>query len=145
VHAHEDKTRPKNYNLNGHLSALRGCLVALKAGLHPEPSWPELQERCQHNPQIPFQALVKHRNSANVDDLRASTEDPSIRQLLGLEGDLGLKLGLTNGWAYNVSKLVGNYGEIYDRNLGPDTPTYIPRGVNSLWTDGGLIYSPPIK
>ena len=58
----EDKTRSKNYNLNGNLSARRVGLVALKADLHPEPSWPALQERCQHNPQIPFQALVKHRS-----------------------------------------------------------------------------------
>ena len=57
----EDKTRSKNYNLNCNLSALRVCLVTLKANLHPEPSWPELQERCQHNPQIPFHALMKHR------------------------------------------------------------------------------------
>jgi hypothetical protein len=57
----EDKTRSKNYNLNCNLSALRVCLVALKADLHSEPSWPELQERCQHNPQIPFHALMKHR------------------------------------------------------------------------------------
>jgi hypothetical protein len=57
----EDKTRSKDYNLNCNLSALRVCLVALKADLHPEPSWPQLQERCQHDPRIPFQALVKHR------------------------------------------------------------------------------------
>ena len=55
----EDKTRSKNYNLNCNLSALRACLVMIKADLHSESSWPELQERCQHNPQIPFQALVK--------------------------------------------------------------------------------------
>ena len=58
----EDKTRSKNYNLNCNLAALRICLVALKADLHSEPSWPELQERCQHNPQIPLQALGKHRS-----------------------------------------------------------------------------------
>lgn len=58
----EDKTRSKNYNLNCNLSALRVCLVALKADLHPELSWPELQERCQHNPRIPLQALLKHRS-----------------------------------------------------------------------------------
>lgn len=57
----EDKTRSKNYNLNCTLSALRICLVKIKADLHPEPSWPELQECCQFNPLIPFQALVKHR------------------------------------------------------------------------------------
>ena len=58
----EDKTRSKNYHLNCNLSALRVCLVALKAELHVESSWPELQERCQHNPQIPLQALLKHQS-----------------------------------------------------------------------------------
>ena len=83
--------------------------------------------------------------SANVDDIRSSTTDPNVMRLLGLEGDMGIKLGLSNDWAYNVIKQVGNYGEIYDRNLGPDTPTYIPRGVNNLWINGGLIYAPPIR
>jgi len=59
---HEDQTRSKNYNLNCNLAALRICLVALKAELHPESSWPKLHERCQHNPNIPFQALVNHRS-----------------------------------------------------------------------------------
>ena len=58
----EDKTRSKNYNLNCNLSALRVCLVAIKADLHPELSWPELQERCQHDPTIGFRSLVKHRS-----------------------------------------------------------------------------------
>jgi hypothetical protein len=58
----EDHTRSKNYHLNCNLSALRVCLVALKADLHPESSWPELQERCQHDPHIPFRALIKHRS-----------------------------------------------------------------------------------
>jgi hypothetical protein len=58
----EDATRSKNYNLNCTLAALRVCLVALKADLHSESSWPQLQERCQHNPNVPFQALVKHRS-----------------------------------------------------------------------------------
>jgi len=84
-------------------------------------------------------------SSANVDEVRDSTENPEVRRMLGLEGDLGLKLGLSNEWAYNVLKLVGNYAEIYDRNLGPDTATYIPRGLNSLYTDGGILYSPPFR
>ncbi|HLE52370.1 MAG TPA: amino acid ABC transporter substrate-binding protein [Anaerolineales bacterium] len=84
-------------------------------------------------------------SSANVDEVRGSTENPEVRRLLGLEGDLGLKLGLTNDWAYNVLKLVGNYAEIYDRSLGPDTATFIPRGLNSLYTDGGALYSPPFR
>ena len=84
-------------------------------------------------------------SSTNVDDLRSTTENPEIRRLLGVEGELGAKLGLSNDWSYNVLSQVGNYAEIYDRNLGPDTPTYIPRGLNSLYTDGGLLYSPPFK
>jgi general L-amino acid transport system substrate-binding protein len=84
-------------------------------------------------------------SSANVDEIRDSTENPEIRRLLGLEGDLGLKLGLTNDFAYNVIKNVGNYAEIYDRNLGEGTPTYIPRGLNSMYKDGGLLYSPPFR
>ena len=83
--------------------------------------------------------------SANVDDVMGSATNPEIRRLLGLEGDLGLKLGLTNDFAYNILKLVGNYEEVYNRNLGPDTPTYIPRGLNSLYTDGGVLYAPPFR
>lgn len=83
--------------------------------------------------------------SANVDSARSSATAPEVKRLLGLEGDLGLKLGLTNDWAYNIFKLVGNYEEVYNRNLGPDTPTYIPRGYNSLYTNGGLLYAPPFR
>lgn len=83
--------------------------------------------------------------SANVDSVRSSATNPEVKRLLGLEGDLGLKLGLTNDWAYNIIKLVGNYEEVYNRNLGPDTPTYIPRGYNSLYTDGGVLYAPPFR
>lgn len=83
--------------------------------------------------------------SANVDSVMSSATNPEVRRLLGLEGDLGLKLGLSNDWAYNILKLVGNYEEVYNRNLGPDTPTYIPRGLNSLYTDGGLLYAPPFR
>jgi len=83
--------------------------------------------------------------SANVDDIKANSTAPEVRRLLGVEGDLGLKLGLTNDFAYNILKNLGNYAEVYNRNLGPDTPTYIPRGLNSLYTDGGLHYSPPFR
>lgn len=84
-------------------------------------------------------------DSTNVDDIRSSTENPEIRRLLGLEGDFGLKIGLTNDWAYNVIKLVGNYGEIYNRNLGPDTVFNLPRGLNAQYAEGGLIYAPPVR
>jgi general L-amino acid transport system substrate-binding protein len=83
--------------------------------------------------------------SANVDDVKASATAPEIMRLLGVEGDMGLKLGLDNNWGYNIIKLVGNYEEVYNRNLGPETPTYIPRGPNSLYIDGGLLYAPPVR
>jgi general L-amino acid transport system substrate-binding protein len=84
-------------------------------------------------------------SSGNVDEMRGSAENPEVRRLLGLEGDLGLKLGLTNDFAYNVIKNVGNYAEIYERSLGESTATFIPRGLNSLYSDGGLLYSPPFR
>lgn len=83
--------------------------------------------------------------SANVDEVKATTTNPEVKRLLGVEGDLGLKLGLSNEWAYNIIKLVGNYEEIYMANFGPDTPTYIPRGLNSLYTEGGILYAPPFR
>ena len=83
--------------------------------------------------------------AANVDQVKAEATNPEIKRLLGLEGDLGVKLGLSNDWAYNILKLVGNYGEVYDRNLGPETPTHIPRGLNSLYAQGGLLYAPPFR
>jgi len=83
--------------------------------------------------------------SANVDDVKASALAPEVRRLLGLEGDMGLKLGLSNDWAYNIIKLVGNYEEVYNRNLGPDTPADVARGYTSLYTDGGLLYAPPVR
>jgi len=91
-----------------------------------------------------FQAEESGVNSQNVDEMR-DAQDPNIRKLLGTEGDMGAKLGLDNDWAYNIIKQVGNYAEIYDRNLGPDTPFNLPRGVNSSWVDGGLLYSPPFR
>ena len=92
-----------------------------------------------------FAAEEYGMNSANVEEMRSSTENPEFRRFLGLEGDLGLKLGLTNDWAFNVVKLVGNYGEIYERNLVEGTPTFIPRGLNSLYTEGGILYAPPFR
>ena len=81
---------------------------------------------------------------ANVDQMLSST-NPEIKRLLGAEGDLGTKLGLTNKWAYNIIKQVGNYGEVYDRNLGPKTPLALERGLNNQWNKGGILYSPPIR
>jgi general L-amino acid transport system substrate-binding protein len=79
--------------------------------------------------------------SANVDSFLTS-EDPVVRRLLGVEGELGSKLGLSNDFIYRVIKLVGNYGEVYERNLGPFN---LARGQNNLWTNGGLMYAPPFR
>jgi len=91
-----------------------------------------------------IQAEEKGVSSENVDEM-LGTDDPEILNLLGVEGDLGQALGLNNDFCYQVIKQVGNYGEIYDRNLGPDTPFDLPRGVNNLWSNGGLLYSPPFR
>jgi len=82
--------------------------------------------------------------SRNVKDMRASS-DPDIRRLLGVDGDLGLKLGLQNNWAVNLISAVGNYGEIFDRNVGKNSSLQIARGVNRLWNEGGILYAPPIR
>jgi general L-amino acid transport system substrate-binding protein len=81
---------------------------------------------------------------ANVDD-KLKSENPEIRRLLGVEGDFGKGLGLTNDWAYRIIKAVGNYGESFDRNVGDGSPIKIKRGLNALWTKGGLQYAPPIR
>jgi general L-amino acid transport system substrate-binding protein len=81
---------------------------------------------------------------ANVDEQKAS-EDPTIRRFLGMEGDLGEGLGLTNDFTYRVIKNVGNYGEVYERNLGQGSQFKLDRGQNDLWTRGGLLYSPPFR
>lgn len=73
------------------------------------------------------------------------SDNPSIKRLLGTEGAFGEAIGLGNDWAANVIKAVGNYGEMFDRNVGPETPLGISRGQNALWTDGGLQYAPPIR
>ncbi len=82
--------------------------------------------------------------SDNVDTFLGG-EDPVIQNLLGETGDLGLALGLSNDFCYQVVSQVGNYGEIYNRNLGPETPFNVPRGLNDLYTNGGLLYSPPFR
>ena len=81
---------------------------------------------------------------ANVDDMLKS-DKPDIKRLLGVEGDFGTGLGLDNKWAYNIIKALGNYGEIFERNLGASSPLKVERGVNALWTKKGLQYAPPIR
>jgi general L-amino acid transport system substrate-binding protein len=84
--------------------------------------------------------------SANVDEMMGS-DNPAITRLLGVEGEFGqVELGLEADFAANVIREIGNYGEIYDRYMGPEGDAfYLPRGPNELWSNGGLIYAPPIR
>ena len=91
-----------------------------------------------------FATLIAEENGitqANVDS-KLSDTSPDIRRLLGLEGDLGKALGVDNKFAFNIIKSVGNFGEIWDRDI---TPLGIPRGINNLWNKGGLQYAPPMR
>jgi general L-amino acid transport system substrate-binding protein len=81
---------------------------------------------------------------ANVEEMKSS-DNPNIRRLLGSEGSYGEAIGLENDWAAKPIAAVGNYGEIFDGNIGPETPLGIERGLNALWTDGGIQYGMPIR
>jgi general L-amino acid transport system substrate-binding protein len=93
-------------------------------------------------------ALIEAEESgitqANADQLLKS-EDPAVRRFLGEIPGLGKALGLDEKWAYRIIKQVGNYGEIYDRSFGEKSVQKLPRGLNRLWTDGGLLYAPPMN
>ncbi|MET1114253.1 MAG: amino acid ABC transporter substrate-binding protein [Comamonas sp.] len=82
---------------------------------------------------------------ANVDKLKAETTDPTIGRLLGKTEDTGKLLGLDKDWLVRAIKAVGNYGEIYERNVGEKTPVGLARGKNKLWTEGGLLYALPVR
>ena len=82
--------------------------------------------------------------SKNVDDMLKS-KDPKVMRFLGVTEGNGKALGLDEKFAYNIVKQVGNYGEVFERNVGVNTPLGIERGLNALWTNGGLMYSPPFK
>jgi len=83
-------------------------------------------------------------SSSNVDSLMDS-EDPNVSRILGTSGNLGSLLGLPSDWGYQIISQVGNYAEMFERNVGPDTPLELERGTNALWTDGGLLYAPPVR
>ena len=82
---------------------------------------------------------------ANVDQMKASSTDPVVQRILGTSEDTGKLLGLDKEWAYRAIKAVGNYGEIFERNVGPKSTLKLPRGANNLWSKGGLIYAPPVR
>jgi general L-amino acid transport system substrate-binding protein len=91
-----------------------------------------------------IEAEEKGLTSANLDAM-AKGEDPTVRRLLGTTPGLGAALGLDERWAYNAIKQVGNYGEIYERNVGQGSKIKLPRGANAQWRDGGLQYAPPLR
>src|SRR4051812_14793030 len=92
-----------------------------------------------------FDAEENGLTQADVDQQKASSKDPNVQRFLGVSEDTGKLLGLDAQWAYRIVKAAGNYGESFERNLGPKSPVGLPRGVNNLWNKGGLMYAPPIR
>lgn len=92
-------------------------------------------------------AEEKGITSANIDEMLAATQDPETKRLFGLDetSDIYSAFGFDQKWAYNIVKNVGNYSEIFERNLGEGSLLKLPRGLNSLWTNGGLLYPPPFR
>ena len=82
---------------------------------------------------------------ANVDQLKSSSTDPVVQRILGTSEDTGKLLGLDKEWAYRAIKAVGNYGEMFERNVGPKSTLKLPRGLNNQWNKGGLMYAPPVR
>jgi len=83
--------------------------------------------------------------SANIEEVASTTTNPEVKRLLGLEGEMGAMMGLGNDFAKNAIKASGNYGEIFEANIGSATPIGLARGLNALWTQGGLQYAPPFR
>ena len=90
-------------------------------------------------------AEEKGITQANVDQIKASSQDPEVRRLLGVDDDMGKMMGVPKDWAYHVIKNVGIYGESFERNVGLKTPLGLARGLNELWNKGGLQYAPPVR
>jgi len=82
---------------------------------------------------------------ANAEEQRRTSTNPNTRRLLGVTPELGQSLRLDPAWAYNVIRAIGNYGELYERTMGENTPVALPRGPNNLWTNGGLMYALPMR
>ncbi|KQP43750.1 amino acid ABC transporter substrate-binding protein [Pseudorhodoferax sp. Leaf274] len=82
---------------------------------------------------------------ANLEQLRASSQEPAVQRIVGTGEDLGRLLGLERDWLARAIRATGNYGEIFERNLGRGTPLALPRGLNSLWNKGGLHFAPPLR
>ncbi len=128
-----------------------GANIVLPEIISKEPLSPAVRQgddawedvvRWTHHAMLDAEELGVNKN--NVDDQKNST-NPEIRRLLGLEGQFGEALGLTNDWAYRIIKAVGNYGEVFERNVGHGSSLKIARGLKALWTKGGLQYGLPVR
>jgi general L-amino acid transport system substrate-binding protein len=82
---------------------------------------------------------------ANVEKMAKESQDPVVMRIVGTSEDTGKLLGLDKDWMVRAIKTTGNYGEIFERNVGPKTPIGLPRGVNELWSKGGIMYAPPVR
>lgn len=83
--------------------------------------------------------------SKNIDEQKSSSQNPTVQRLLGVQGEMGKQLGLDNAWAYNIVKQVGNYGEMFERDVGAQSRLKLPRGLNALWNAGGIMYGIPVR
>ncbi|MBP0493624.1 amino acid ABC transporter substrate-binding protein [Roseomonas indoligenes] len=140
-------------------------LAAIRSSM-PNPSeWKILDERFSKEPYGPYvrrgddewydvvrwyvNAVIQSEESGvtrtNVDEVKRTTTNPDTRRLLGVTPELGQALKLDPNWVVNIVKAVGNYGEIYERHMGPRTPVGLARGANELWTRGGLLYALPMR
>jgi general L-amino acid transport system substrate-binding protein len=108
---------------------------------HGDDQWSEII-RWTHNAMLNAEELGVTK--ANVGQM-ASSANPEIKRLLGTEGDFGKDIGLTKDWALRIVKHVGNYGEVFEKNVGSGSPLKIERGLNKLWNKGGIQYAPPIR
>lgn len=107
-----------------------------------DPQWREIVQW------VVFATLEAEENgidSANVEAMRATAASPALKAMLGAVPGIGKGLGLDDDWAFRVIRQVGNYGQIFERNVGVDTALALERGLNALWTDGGLMYAPPLR
>jgi general L-amino acid transport system substrate-binding protein len=91
-----------------------------------------------------IQAEEKGITPQNLEE-KLKSEDPDVKRMLGATPGMGKALGLDEKWAYNAVKAVGNYGQIFERNVGGQSPLKLDRGLNGLWTHGGLMYAMPIR
>ena len=145
-------------NERGGLAANRAALpkpddyVVLPDVISKEPLGPAVRQDDQRFRDVvawTFYALVLAEEfgitKANVAEEASNSKNPEVQRLLGKTGDFGAKLGLANDWAVKVIAATGNYGELYDRNLGSGSKVNLSRGQNELWSKGGLLYAPPVR